>query len=100
MSGPTHGSRSGVVEPNPQVPESKAEERSPMVCPSCGTPNVNSFKFCPECGQRLAPSPAAPAAPVAAAAAAPSPAARVDEAAQAARLLDQAFQLYDDGQYD
>ena len=70
-----------------------------MVCPSCGTDNVDNFKFCPECGQRLAAatSPAAPAGPPAPA---PPPAARVDETAQAARLLEQAFDRYDEGKYD
>jgi hypothetical protein len=68
-----------------------------MVCPSCSTDNVDQFKFCPECGCRLA----APSPPGSAGTATPiRPAARLDEAAQAARLLEQAFELYDDSKYD
>src|SRR5438445_10692467 len=89
----------GKVEPNSGCPESKAQERSAMVCPSCGTDNVDNFKFCPECGQRLAAA-ASPAASAGPPAPAPPPAARVDETAQAARLLEQAFDRYDEGKYD
>ena len=70
-----------------------------MVCPSCGTHNSKPYKFCPDCGQRLVP-PAAATGPSLSDGSGAKPVARLDEAAQAARLLDQAFQLYDDAQYD
>ncbi len=66
-----------------------------MICSSCATDNQADFKFCRECGQRLA----APASPRVTNGAPPADA-RLDEVAQAARLLDQAFDLYDDGQLD
>ena len=76
-----------------------------MICPGCSTQNQDDFKFCRECGQRLAT--AVPVAvsgrPVAAPASRPpaaaSPSATLDEAVQAGRLLDQAFDLYDEARY-
>src|SRR5690349_575764 len=69
-----------------------------MVCLSCSTDCDNGFKFCPECGQRLAA--AAPPPADNGAKAAPVPDVRLDEVEGAARLLDQAFELYDDGRYE
>jgi tetratricopeptide repeat protein len=70
-----------------------------MVCPSCSTDNVYNFKFCPECGRRLAAVVSSLAAP-ASDTPSGSPSARLDEAAQAARLLEQGFERYDEGKYD
>jgi hypothetical protein len=86
---------------------SNPREQSAMICPGCSTPNQDHFKFCRECGQRL--SAAAPAsvgdATIATTAAAPDPspvssAPPIDEVTQAARLLDQAFDLYDEARYE
>lgn len=70
-----------------------------MICPSCSTLNATDHKFCHECGQPLRP--AAASSTGAGGSSAPAAAAvRVDEAAQAARLLEQAYEQYDQGRYD
>jgi hypothetical protein len=73
-----------------------------MICPDCTTQNQDHFKFCRECGRRLAPP--VPSAggerTIAASFSAATPAVRLDEAEQAARLLEQAFDQYDAGQYE
>jgi hypothetical protein len=76
-----------------------------MICKSCSTPNQDHFKFCRECGQRLAAPALAGEAAIAASAPAPPPSLSaapppIDEVVQAARLLDQAFDLYDEERYD
>jgi tetratricopeptide (TPR) repeat protein len=65
-----------------------------MICPNCSTANAESHKFCHECGRPIAPPAAAPTDGKAAVLARP------DEAAQALKLVEQAFEDYDAGRYE
>src|SRR5207244_655362 len=80
-------------------------DRSPtlegtMICPSCTTANGERHKFCRECGSPLSAAQSPASTSTAAAQPAAAAVTRPDEAEQALRLVEQAFEDYDAARYE